>query len=258
MKKEIDPKAVSVRLIQRMKDLDISGADITRATGASSAAITKWRQGINAPTRYILPLSRLLQCTPEWLLHGEEPRNISAQRAAAPLPTTEDAMPDEPPPLVIIPEQQHVARLDEEHPPIKTHRRLIGYDVRLSAGSGNAEWVVRADDNDRLYFRNGWFKARHLDESNLRAMYVSGDSMTPYLYNKDTVIVDITDTEIIDGEVYAILFKGKFYVKELRNFEDGVKIISYNPKYEMMKATPENCKSELDFRVLGKVIWRGG
>ena len=224
MKKEIDPKAVSVRLIQRMKDLDISGADITRATGASSAAITKWRQGINAPTRYILPLSRLLQCTPEWLLHGEEPRNISAQ----------------------------------EHPPIKTHRRLIGYDVRLSAGSGNAEWVVRADDNDRLYFRNGWFKARHLDESNLRAMYVSGDSMTPYLYNKDTVIVDITDTEIIDGEVYAILFKGKFYVKELRNFEDGVKIISYNPKYEMMKATPENCKSELDFRVLGKVIWRGG
>lgn len=71
MKKEIDPKAVSVRLIRRMKDLDISGADITRATGASSAAITKWRQGINAPTRYALQLSQLLQCTPEWLLYGD-------------------------------------------------------------------------------------------------------------------------------------------------------------------------------------------
>lgn len=229
----------------------MQASELARALDTSPQNITNWSaRGISK--NGALLASRIFGLDANYLLKGT-PRGTEPTQE-----TGEQKNDDAPPALVLIPQQRHVATLDTAHLPTATHRRVIRYDVRLSAGSGNAEWVVREKDDDPLYFRNGWFKARHLDENNLRAMYVSGDSMEPYLYDKDTVIIDITETDISDGDVYAILFKGKFYVKELRNFEDGVKIISRNPKYEMMKATPENCKEATDFQVLGHVVWRGG
>ena len=159
-----------------------------------------------------------------------------------------------------FPDQKIVSVLDANHPPTSTHQRSLRYDVKLAAGNGKgtADWIVREKDDDPIYFRNGWFRARHLDADNLRGMYVRGNSMEPYLYDHDTVIIDVQDTDIADGEVYAIVFKNKFYVKELRQFEEGVRIISRNESYEPMEALSAEVKDERDFKVLGRVIWRGG
>lgn len=226
---------------------------LAEKVGKSQGTIYKIENGLTTRPRFIDKLAQALGVTPIELEYTTvSSAELGEVEVLSKVTTNHEET------ASIIPEQKHIAELDEEHPPTETHRRIKRFDVRLSAGNGNAEWVVREKDNDPLYFRKHWFVARHLDENNLRAMYVSGDSMEPYLYDKDTVIIDITETDISDGDVYAILFKGKFYVKELRNFEDGVKIISRNPKYEMMKATPENCKEATDFQVLGHVVWRGG
>lgn len=231
--------------------------------GLTAQAVQKWTKA-EVPRNRFATIVNKTGVSEEWLVLGKgEPFHPIDDEDTLPAVTgaqmqlAEEEGNGQPSP-VIIPEQKHIAQLDEDHPPTETHHRIQRFDVRLSAGNGNAEWVVREKDDDPLYFRKHWFVARHLDENNLRAMYVSGDSMEPYLYDKDTVIIDITETDISDGDVYAILFKGKFYVKELRNFEDGVKIISRNPEYETMKATPENCKQSTDFQVLGRVVWRGG
>lgn len=135
------------------------------------------------------------------------------------------------------------------------HFRIMRYDISLSAGEGNAIWVEREDDDDPLLFRYGWLKVKGLRQQDLRAMYVRGDSMDPVLKHWDTVVIDVSDTGIDDGEIYALFFKDKLYIKQLRNTENGVDLISFNPDYDVMHVTEENADR---FQVLGRMVWRGG
>ena len=136
-----------------------------------------------------------------------------------------------------------------------THTFIPVYDVKLSAGNGNATWIQRDDAADLISMRNAWFKVKGLNPKNLRGMYVRGDSMEPLLTHWDTVVIDIADTDIDDGEIYALFYKGKLYIKELRNTEDGIDIISANPNYDTMHVTQDTADQ---LHVLGKKVWRGG
>lgn len=228
--KEGNMQTFQDRLLQRMKELNLKSIDIVRGINSSRATVSQWVRGIAMPkATTAMELAKFLQCELTWLLYGEKG----------------------------IPKQPHVDILEDKKDKEITHHEVERFDLNLSAGQGTAAWIVRERDDDPLLFRRAWFKAKNLNPDNLKGLYVRGDSMIPYLYDKDTVIVDVDDTEIVDGKVYAILFKNRLYVKELRNFEDGVKIISLNPDYDEMQATEEDFKNN-SFHVLGKVIWRGG
>jgi len=237
---------VADRITSRMNALNIKGVDITNTIGASSGTISQWRNGTNVPgNQYLLPLAELLQCDPDWLMYGDGGK--------APAPSVPSHRED------LIPAQQTVQILPKGVHPTDIHQRIEIYDVRLAAGpegkGSTVEWIVRPED-DPLYFRHGWFKARRLTARNLRAMYVRGDSMEPYLYNHDTIIIDTTDTELSDGEVYAITYNGHMLVKELRATPDGVRIISRNPAYEPIEY--QGGEGAPDFQIIGHVVWRGG
>ena len=79
--------------------------------------------------------------------------------------------------------------------------------------------------------------------------------MEPDLKDWDTVIIDVTDLEIADDEIYALVFKDKFYIKRIRQTEDGLLLISSNPDYEPIEVSPENADR---FQLLGRMVWRGG
>ncbi|PSJ81283.1 hypothetical protein C7N83_01705 [Neisseria iguanae] len=81
-------------------------------------------------------------------------------------------------------------------------------------------------------------------------MYVCDDSMKPDLKDRDTVLIDISD-----GEIYAFVFKEKFYIKCVRQTEDGLLLISSNPAYEPMTVSFDNADK---FQLLGRMIWRCG
>ena len=145
--------------------------------------------------------------------------------------------------------------VSDEPPNHEGYFRIPIYDVKLSAGNGNASWIEKVDDNNPLWFRHGWLKVKGLRRESLRGMYVRGDSMEPLLMNWDTIIVDTSDTDIADGEVYAVCYKGKLYIKELRNGEEGIQLISRNPNYYPMEVKYD---SDAQFQVLGRMVWRGG
>lgn len=277
MKKEVDPKAVSVRLVQRMKDLDISGADITRATGASSAAITKWRQGINAPTRYILPLSQLLQCTPEWLLHGEEPRSV-AQRAILPVAAVDapDVAPqsvaEENIPALVTPIAQSTGYGDVPTPLHKPESNIgspgryrtwssndplppdefiyLRYkkEVAFRGGDGSIEME---DYNDyKLPFARATMYRMGITPERAMCFTVEGDSMEPVLPPGAMIGVNFDDTRIKDGEIYAFRHDDLFRVKILYRLPGGkVKISSYNSM-----EYPDEFVSIEDIIIIGRVF----
>ncbi len=69
------------------------------------------------------------------------------------------------------------------------------------------------------------------------------------------MIIDASDLELIDDEIFAVVFKGNVYIKRVRQTEDGIALISINPDYDTMEVIEENCDK---FQVLGRMVLRGG
>jgi phage repressor protein C with HTH and peptisase S24 domain len=127
------------------------------------------------------------------------------------------------------------------------------YDVKLSAGNGNAVWAIR--EKDPISFRSGWFKQKGLNPEACKAMYVRGRSMEPKLDDYDSVLIDTADTDPIDGEIYAFVYRGHFYIKTFQRTSAGVRLKSENPEFESIDIADDNIEQ---LRVLGKKVWRGG
>lgn len=81
--------------------------------------------------------------------------------------------------------------------------------------------------------------------------------MEPSFRDRDVLLCDTGQTEIIDGEVYALDYGGELRVKRLRKrFDGGLIILSDNTA----KHPPESL-SAIDathIKILGRVLWRGG
>ena len=243
---------IGTRIRRLREEKNLTQGDLAKAAGVSIAAVSKWEKNASEPKgKSLASLSASLGIPMEYLVDGIGEKIESSTNDA--VPSTPSRRED------LIPPQQTVQVLPKGVHPTDTHQRIEIYDVRLAAGpegkGSTVEWIMRPED-DPLYFRHGWFKARHLTAANLRAMYVRGDSMEPYLYNHDTIIIDTTDTELSDGEVYAITYNGHMLVKELRATPDGVRIISRNPAYDPIEY--QGGEGAPDFQILGRVVWRGG
>lgn len=128
------------------------------------------------------------------------------------------------------------------------------YDLKLSAGCGSLAWVVH--EKDPIAFRRRFMDARRLDHRHLKAVYVRGDSMQPYLYDGDTVMIDTEDTTPRDGDVYAVCFDDEWFIKRIFKQPGGGLILrSDNSAYREISIKAEETGL---IQVFGRVVWRGG
>lgn len=223
---EIKHPEFADRLNQAMQQADIDLVKLSKMTKINYEMIRRYSLGYAKPrTNSMEKIAKALNVSPAWLQFGEN----------------------------LMPSAGAVA-IHEDTEIIHTHCAIQMYDYKLSAGTGNFVWVTNHEE-DPIVFRERWFTAKRLNPNNLRAMYVRGDSMEPDLKDWDTVIIDVTDLNIADGEIYAIIFKDKFYIKRIKHTEDGLLLISSNPEYKPIEVKPENIDR---FKLLGRMVWRGG
>lgn len=79
--------------------------------------------------------------------------------------------------------------------------------------------------------------------------------MSPMIDNQDIVLIDTEDKIINDGEVYAVIFDGSFYLKKVRKTATEILLISINPAWDTI-SIPIAEKNKLN--ILGRKVWRGG
>lgn len=127
------------------------------------------------------------------------------------------------------------------------------YDVQLSAGCGNVQWVI--NQKDPISFRARWFQAKRLSPNNCKALYVRGRSMEPKLEDWDTVLIDTSQVEVIDGDIYAVCLENEFYIKTLERIPGGIRLKSENPDFQSFEVRGEQLTG---LHILGKKVWRGG
>ena len=206
----------------------LTQVQLAEKIGVSQNTIQKIEKG--GDTKYINQLAKALEINSEWLQFGTGEMTSKI---------TDD-----------------VDVIDTEKDYSDTHIALDLYDIKLSAGNGKqvVEWVPRKSE-EPLLFREAWFRVKRLSPKNCKAMYVRGHSMTPVLQDWDTVIVDISDTEIADGEVYALIYNKHFYIKQIVRTGKGIQLLSFNPEYDPIDISDDDLPN---LQVIGRKVWRGG
>lgn len=124
-------------------------------------------------------------------------------------------------------------------------------DVYLSAGYG----VEVYDENCELVIIDEKFltseKGMRVNPKNCKMVKVSGNSMSPDYIHGDRVIIDESDHNLTDGQIYAFRYDGQCYMKEINRAGNKIKCISVNKDYE-----PFFIERDVDFKVFGRILPR--
>lgn len=203
-------------------------SELARYVKVSPQAVQKWIAGDTEPRGRNLELAaEFLGVSPASLKFGE-PYGQSHVTAVHP---------DDPhdPDMVYVPESR----------------------IEFAAGNGRTAQFELAEDEEPATYRLSWFQKYGINPARVRRFRVSGDSMEPAMYARDTILVNLDETNIIDGKTYAIRYGDELRVKKLYRRIDGTLILrSVNPAYKDEEVGPDLANEHIT--VIGRVRDRSG
>lgn len=214
------------KLKARRKELKMTQFDLADKLGISIPAVSNWERGVKEPSaEKVALLEKLLNVPKGYFTEIDIVRYYN----------------------ILSPENKekatHYVRAladNEQRKVVSIAGKRIAYRVyeEMSAGIGSA---VYDDKNyDTVYFTE--------ELAHDFASWVSGDSMEPNYKNGSVALIRETGFDY-DGAVYAVVWNGKIYIKRIYREEDGLRLVSINPKYKDIIAPYED-----EPRVVGLIV----
>jgi len=222
---------VSDRINKKMTELDLAQADLVRGTKAARATVSGWVNGTNKPSaKHLDALAKTLKTTTSWILTGQDDSSFDVHRVLDPVVVT-DELKDQ----------------------------FVWVDVveaSFSCGSGESIEFHFDAINGKIPFPPTFLKDRNVTEQTMKIIKAKGDSMADFIKDGDLVGINLSQTDVIDGEIYAVYLAGEGMIKQVFKEADGSLVLhSLNEKYRDKVVTEENGKN---FKVIGRQIWRAG
>lgn len=222
---------VADRIGLRMRELGLKHKDLVEGTSASKGSVSTWVNGVNTPTgERLVSLAKLLKTSPEWIITGKGSDSFSERDFLTPTVVEYG--------------------VDNE---------FVWIDVveaNFSCGTGESIEFHFDAINGKIPFPPSFLKERNVTESAMKIIKAKGDSMSDFIKDGDLVGINLAQTEVIDGEIYAVYLAGEGMIKQIFKEADGSLILhSLNEKYRDKLVTEENGKN---FKVMGRQIWRAG
>lgn len=129
--------------------------------------------------------------------------------------------------------------------------------IEFSGGSGRVAVHDLIDDEEPATYRLSWFQKYGINPAKVRRFRVSGRSLEPMLFARDTILVNTEETSIVDGKLYAIRYGDELRVKYLSKRLDGTVILrSVNPDYKDEEVSAELASEHIT--VIGRVRDKSG
>ncbi|MCW8041192.1 XRE family transcriptional regulator [Acinetobacter entericus] len=129
-------------------------------------------------------------------------------------------------------------------------------EANFSCGTGESIEFHFDAINGKIPFPPSFLKDRNVTEKTMKIIKAKGDSMADFIKDGDMVGINLAQTEVIDGEIYAVYLAGEGMIKQIFKEADGSLVLhSLNDKYRDKVVTEENGKN---FKVMGRQIWRAG
>lgn len=128
-------------------------------------------------------------------------------------------------------------------------------DGELSAGGGRV-----AEDGEKAkeprYMKMDMEDVQALGRpNNLRAMEVRGDSMEPFISDKEMVLFDVSKKTIRDGKIYAVKWDGHIYIKKLYTEPGKLILRSANPTHQDIEINRKDPSEADSVEILGQAVW---
>ena len=215
------------KLKARRKELKLTQKEIAEQLGISFQAYSAWERGIKEPSKEkVAQLENILKVAKGYFTQIEIVRiynNLSKQGKEKVVLYARNLVQEE--------QSQKVKTMPE---------RLYEYRVyeRMSAGIGASVYDDR--DFDTVYFNE--------ELAHDFASWVSGDSMEPKYQNGSVALIRETGFDY-DGAVYAVVCNNQTYIKRVYREEDGLRLVSINPKYKDIFISYEE-----DPRIVGIIV----
>ena len=215
------------KLKARRKELKLTQREIAEQLGISFQAYSAWERGVKEPSKEkVAQLENILKVPKGYFTQTEIVRlyNSLSKKGKEKVVLYARNLAQE--------EQAQKVRTMPEH--------LYEYRVyeRMSAGIGAS---VYDDQNfDTVYFNE--------ELAHDFASWVSGDSMEPKYQNGSVALIRETGFDY-DGAVYAVVCNNQTYIKRVYREENGLRLVSINPKYKDIFISYEE-----DPRIVGIIV----
>ena len=215
------------KLKARRKELKLTQKEIAEQLGISFQAYSAWERGIKEPSKEkVGQLENILKVPKGYFTQTEIVRLYNS------LSTKGKEK--------VVLYARNLAREEQTQKKTTISVQLYEYRVyeRMSAGIGAS---VYDDQNfDTVYFNE--------ELAHDFASWVSGDSMEPKYQNGSVALIRETGFDY-DGAVYAVVCNNQTYIKRVYREEDGLRLVSINPKYKDIFISYEE-----DPRIVGIIV----
>ena len=215
------------KLKARRKELKLTQKEIAEELGISFQAYSAWERGIKEPSQEkVAQLENILKVAKGYFTQIEIVRlynSLSKQGKDK-----------------VVLYARNLAQEEQTQKVTTMPERLYEYHVyeRMSAGIGAS---VYGDQNfDTVYFNE--------ELAHDFASWVAGDSMEPKYQNGSVALIRETGFDY-DGAVYAVVCNNQTYIKRVYREEDGLRLVSINPKYKDIFISYEE-----DPRIVGIIV----
>ena len=197
------------KLKARRKERKMTQKDIADQLGISYQAYSAWERGVKAPSKdKVNQLEQILKVPKGYFTEIEIVRlyNVLSDKGQNQV-------------------LEYTRKLvqEESRKIVTVSENLYEYHVyeKMSAGIGASVYDNR--NYDTVYF----------DEELAHdfASWVSGDSMEPKYHNGSVALIRETGFDY-DGAVYAVVCNNQTYIKRVYREENGLRLVSINPKYK--------------------------
>lgn len=215
------------KLKARRKELKMTQKDIADQLGISYQAYSAWERGIKEPSKEkVNRLEQLLKVPKGYFTEIEVVRLYNTLSNKGKNQVVEYA--------------RDLVQKEKTRQVMSVSEKLYEYHVyeKMSAGIGASVYDNR--NYDIVYFNE--------ELAHDFASWVSGDSMEPKYQNGSVALIRETGFDY-DGAVYAVVCNNQTYIKRVFREEDGLRLVSINPKYEDIFISYDE-----DPRVVGVIV----
>ena len=197
------------KLKARRKELKLTQKDIADQLGISYQAYSAWERGIKEPSKEkVNRLEQLLKVSKGYFTEIEIVRLYNTLSNKGKNQVVEYA--------------RDLVQKEKTRQVMSVSEKLYEYHVyeKMSAGIGASVYDNR--NYDTVYFNE--------ELAHDFASWVSGDSMEPKYQNGSVALIRETGFDY-DGAVYAVVCNNQTYIKRVYQEEQGLRLVSINPKY---------------------------
>ena len=218
------------RLKESRKKAQKTQAEVAEAVNISQPAYQALESGKNQKSAFLPLIAQVLGVDPYWLTTGKSLDTFNQSDVLDPVMINEGN------------ENQFIW--------------ISVVEANFSCGVGESIEFHFDAINGKIPFPPSFMKDKNVTEHTMKIIKAKGDSMADFIKDGDLVGINISQTDIIDGEIYAVYLAGEGMIKQVFKEADGSLILhSLNEKYRDKLVTEENGKN---FKVMGRQIWRAG